>query len=75
MSNKFVPHIRPNRKHNLELQRNFASDGYRGVQKNSFYYRSIEPWNKLTSEDVTSPSVEIFKKRLQNHWKHEKYIV
>ena len=68
-SNKFVPRVRPSRKHNFELQRIFANDGLRGFQKNSFYYRSIGPWNKLPSSVVDSPSVATFKKRLRDHWK------
>ena len=71
--NKFVPRVRPSRKHNFELQRIFANDGFRGFQTNSFYYRSIEPWNKLPHDVVNAPSVATFKKRLSDHWKDISY--
>ena len=61
---------RPNRKHNLQLMPNFASDGMRGVQRKSFYYRCIYPWNELPTTVVNSPSIAVFKKRLDEAWKN-----
>ena len=61
---------RPNRKHNLQLMPNFASDGTRGVQKKSFYYRCIYPWNELPTTVVNSTSIAVFKKRLDEAWKN-----
>lgn len=65
---KFVARTRPSRKHNFELNRNFANDGLRGIQTNSFYYRSIVNWNNLPKEVVNSSSITIFKKRLNLAW-------
>ena len=50
--------------HGQELQRHFAEDGFKGVQSNSFYFRSIKPWNNLPRNVVDSPSIHDFKKRL-----------
>ena len=63
--NKLVARTRPSRKHQFELKRNFGHDGIRGVQTNSFYYRVTKPWNDLPHEVVNSPSLSIFKKRLE----------
>ena len=59
---KFVPRTRPIRRHCHELKRLFAKDGFKGIQRNSFYFRSIEPWNNLPPRVVESPSVQVFKK-------------
>ena len=67
---KFIKRTRPSRRHAFELQPNFASDGVRGVQTKSFYYRSIPTWNTLPREVVDSPSVKVFKERLTIAWKN-----
>jgi len=63
---KLVLRNRPQRKHNLELKRNFAEDGIRGYQTNSLYYRSIDTWNSLATNVVNAPSVGKFKLELTN---------
>ena len=45
-------------------------DGIRGVQANSFYYRVMKPWNDLPTETANSPSIDVFKKRLDEAWKN-----
>lgn len=67
---KFVKRTRPSRKHDFEFQLNFATDGKRGVQTKSFYYRSLSTWNKLPRKVVDAPSVKIFKERLNLAWKN-----
>ena len=42
ITNRFVSRTRPSRRHSQELQRHFAEDGFKGVQSNSFYFRSIK---------------------------------
>lgn len=67
---------RPNRQHKDELQPNFASDGFRGPQTKSFYYRTIPTWNKLPSEVVAAVSIKGFKEKLKEAWKsHPKKFV
>ena len=44
-------------------------DGTRAVQSNSFYYRVANTWNNLPKYVVTAPSINIFKNKLDDHWK------
>ena len=55
-------------------KRLFAKDGLRGVQTNSFYYRSIKHWNALPREVVNSPSIAVFKKRIDIAWQNKRFI-
>ena len=71
---KFVPRTRPSRNHEFELKRAFAKDGLRGVQTNSFYYRSIKHWNELPRDVVSSPSIAVFKKRIDIAWQNKRFI-
>ena len=57
IANIFVFRTRSSRRHSQELQRHFAEDGFKGVQSNSFYFRSIKPWNNLPRNEVDSPSI------------------
>ena len=72
-SQKFVLRNRPQRKHNQELQKNFADDGMRGYQTNSLYYRGIDAWNGLGAKVVNAPSVSKFKEELTMEWKNKLY--
>ena len=72
--NKFVARTRPSRNHEFELKRLFAKDGLRGVQTNFFYYRSIKHWNALPREVVNSPSIAVFKKRIDIAWQNKRFI-
>ena len=40
------------------LNKYFPNDGHRGVQANSFYYRSIKVWNDLPREVVDAKSIK-----------------
>ena len=71
--NKFVARTRPSRNHEFELKRLFAKDGLKGVQTNSFYYRSIKHWNALPREVVNSPSIAVLRNELTLHGK-TKYL-
>eukprot|EP00111_Clytia_hemisphaerica_P019713 TCONS_00058183-protein len=66
---KFVLRERPKRRHDYELQRNFANDGVREYQTNSLFYRSIDIWNGLGADVVTATSVAHFKEKLLTEWK------
>ena len=62
LSESFQPKERVNRTtHRFQLHERVAKDGVRGVQHNSFYYRTAEYWNDLPSEVVEAPSVNAFK--------------
>ena len=66
--NKLVMRTRPNRKHDFQVIPNFAKDGVRGVQSKSFFYRCINIWNDLPREVVSAPSIQSFKRRLDQAW-------
>lgn len=66
---KFIHRSRPNRHHKDELLPNFASDGFRGPQTKSFYYRCVPTWNKLPGDVVAAESIKVFKEKLKNAWK------
>ena len=66
---KLIKRSRPNRRHNQELTPNFANDGLRGSQTNSFYYRCIQSWNKLPQNVVEAKTIKVFKERLNEAWK------
>jgi len=40
-------------------------------RKNSFAVRVVKPWNSLSNEVVTAPSVKAFDARLDNFWKDQ----
>ena len=56
----------------FHLVRNFPNDAHRGVQTNSFYYRSIKAWNDLPREGVEAKSIKTFKDWLEANWEHKK---
>ena len=41
---------------------------------NSFSQRVIKDWNDLPKEVVEAPSVNSFKNRLDEHWKHRRFV-
>ena len=45
------------------------------VRQNAFAVRSINDWNGLPADVVNSPSVDIFKKRLDSHWEPYWYTI
>lgn len=71
ISKKFQPKERASRKHNFQLYDRTAKDGVRGIQSNSFYYRSVHTWNNLPSKVVTTKNINTFKNMLDDHWQHE----
>ena len=66
-------------RHPLQLYQNMAKDGARGVQTNSFYYRTVRPWNELPSQVVTADTLNSFKNRfdkfIETEHEHLKYHV
>ena len=59
---------RANRRHDYQLVWNRPMDGIRGVQANSFYYRTINTWNHLPKNVVNAKTINSFKCQLDNAW-------
>ena len=64
ISPKFHLQNRPSRSHQFQVIENRPSDGDRGNQTNSFYYRFNRKWNDLPREVVDTESIDVFKNRL-----------
>ena len=69
ISKSFRPRERCSRKHDFQLHQLKASDGKRGTQTNSFYFRVAKEWNNLPSHIVNAENTNTFKNRLDEHWK------
>ena len=59
---------RLSRKHTFQLIRNLSKDGTRGVQKDSFYHRTIDKWNELPEYVVNAKNINSFKNALDKYW-------
>ena len=73
LSKAFQPQTRPSRKHNFQLVPRIPRDGVRGVQTNSFYFRTVQPWNQLSEEIVNATTVNSFKELLIRTWVERRY--
>ena len=69
LSSTFKHQTRTSRKHNFQLVWKSPKDGVRGVQTNSFYYRTMQTWNNLPAEVVNASNIDLLKKRLGALWK------
>ena len=67
MIKSFRPKERTSRKHDFQLYNRTAKDGIRGIQNNSFYYRSVKTWNNLPRNVVNVKDVNVFKAKLDDH--------
>ena len=68
ISNTFQRKQRINRRHQFQLYERRAKDGIRGVQNNSFYYRTAKMWNELPEEVVNATTIDTFKNKLDKYW-------
>ena len=64
----FKPRERVTRRHKLQLFTNASKDGARGSQRNSFYHRVVDSWNKLPKKVAESKNINDFKNNLDDHW-------
>ena len=64
----FQPRNRISRKHNFQLVWKMPKDGIRGLQTNSFYYRTTQIWNDLPKEVVHVTNINSFKNMLDKTW-------
>ena len=62
---------RTSRKHSYQLHEPMHSDGTRGFQNNSFYYRAAKTWNNLPKEVVDAGYLNHFKNLLDDQWKND----
>ena len=69
----FQPRQRNSRKHNYQLTQLRSSDGVRGIQSNSFYFRSVKTWNNLPREVVNASNINTFKNLLDVHWSNASF--
>ena len=69
----FNPKTRSSRKHSYQLYEPRPRDGTRGIQSNSFYYRTARTWNSLPKEVINAVNINRFKNLLDDHWKDEDF--
>ena len=67
----FQPKERVSRKHKFQLYYKRPRDGVRGIQHNSFYFRTSKLWNNLPSKVVHADTKNTFRNRLDVFWKDE----
>lgn len=48
----------------------FKGRYFRRLRKDSFAFRVVNPWNSLNEHIVMSPTLNMFKSRLNDHYKH-----
>ena len=48
----------------------FKRHALKTARKNSFSQRVINDWNSLPTDVIESPSIDIYKNRLDKHWQH-----
>ena len=70
LSKAFRPRERTSRKHPFQLHSQRPRDGIRGIQSNSFYFRTPDVWNKLPRTVVNADNVNEFKNNLDDFWKN-----
>ena len=70
LSPNFIRNTRnsKNHPHQLQLSWNRPSDGVRGAQANSFYFRIATKWNKLQASVVNAPNINKFKNARNENW-------
>ena len=68
LPSNFALNQRPSRKHDFQLRLIKPSDGIRGVQTNSFYFRTATKWNNLQKSIVDAKTMDTFKARLDEDW-------
>ena len=70
LPHSFKQQNRVSRKHDFQVVWRKPNDGVRGIQSNSFYYRTTKTWNDLPKEVVNARDVNSFKNRLDKVWKN-----
>ena len=65
LSTSFKPCKRTSRKHGFQLHILKPKDGIRGLQANSFYFRTAKIWNNLPKDVVDAKNISHFKNMLE----------
>ena len=68
LSPNFQRNTRISRKHRFQLMWNKPKDGARGIQTNSFYFRTVKMWNNLPRAVVDAETINTFKTLLDKAW-------
>ena len=73
-SAEFLPRAPPSarRGHDLKLQKRRC---FTQCRSNFFSFRVVNSWNHLPNEVVSSPSLNVFKGRLDKYWGHTCYTM
>ena len=69
----FRLHNRGSRRHDHQLVWNMPKDGTRGIQTNSFYYRTIKNWDELPRNVVNATTINTFTKQLDDAWEDKPF--
>ena len=72
LPSRFMP-SRSKRNHGQQLIWNKPNDGTRGLQQNSFYFRTIPVWNELPSSVVDATTLNDFKNKLDDAWDNQRW--
>ena len=67
---------RPNRRHDYQLYQGRPAQGwgqYGKIQATSFYFRVPRLWNKLPASVVSATTMDMFKNRIDKHWKQAEF--
>lgn len=71
LASSFNPRERTSRQHKFQLHPPPTKDGVRGVQKNSFYHRTISTWNNLPKKVAEAKTINQFKNELDKLWQDD----
>ena len=69
----FQPRERITRNNSRKLVVWSPKDGSRGLQWNSFYYRTPRIWNELPENVISAKNVNSFKNQLDAYWQTQYY--
>ena len=56
------------------IHRVFKDHAIKRARRNSFTQRVVDDWNNLPVEVISAPSLNSFKKRLDDWWKEYHYV-
>ena len=64
----FQPRNRASRSHDYQPHLLMPKDGTRGLQTNSFYFRTAKMWNNLPKHVVNAKNINTITNMLDKHW-------
>ena len=72
-SNQLKLQNRGSREHDKKLVWKKPKDGTRGLQSNSFYFRTLQNWNDLPRSAAHANTINVFKNELDEAWKEKSF--